>query len=144
MGVERMDPGGESGERSYAIVNGRVSQSLLFEARLPCHYITLETGRNAIMPVGLDEKSMETGQVQGDLLRDGFRANPFDGQLEIVGHPGFQTVRNASNILSQGTLHLPYSEFVEIGDLFRSVFRHDLFTLLDRRALLSIDLVSRV
>jgi len=76
------------------------------------------------MPVGLDEKSMETGQMQGDLLRDGFRANPFDRQLEIVSHPGFQTVRNASNILSQGTMHLPYSEFVEIRDVFSCVFRH--------------------
>jgi len=55
-------------------------------------------------------------------------------QTQVVRHPGLQTIRNGVDVSCQGILHLPYSEFVEIREHFRSVFRHGSLTLLDRRA----------
>ena len=66
-----LHPGRESGERSEMIVDGRSGHVILAKLLLPGEDITLQTGRDAVMPIGGEEERSKPFQMESNLLSDG-------------------------------------------------------------------------
>src|SRR6266516_4582020 len=65
-----------------------------------------------------------------------WRANPSHRELDVLGDPGFQTVRKSCQEACLIILHLSGSEFVEIVNGFCHVFHHFWWYSLPRRDIL--------